>query len=82
MSEKKTNQNKKVTVRLFKDSGRYRDDVFVAVNGETFLVRRGVDVEVPDYVAEVLRQSQEQDHATETLMDKQETAYAAAAERL
>lgn len=31
------------------------EDVFVSVNMETFLIKRGVEVEVPDYVAEVLR---------------------------
>ena len=31
-----------------------QEDVFVSVNMETFLIKRGVWVEVPDYVAEVL----------------------------
>lgn len=31
-----------------------RDDVYVAVNGESFLIKRGEYVEVPKYVAEVL----------------------------
>lgn len=31
-----------------------RDDVYVAVNGETFLIKRGEYVDVPKYVAEVL----------------------------
>lgn len=31
------------------------EDVFVSVNMETFLIKRGVEVEVPDYVAAVLR---------------------------
>ena len=36
-----------------------QEDVFVSVNMETFLVKRGVEVEVPDYVAEVLRHQEE-----------------------
>ena len=31
-----------------------QEDVFVSVNMETFLIKRGVEVEVPDYVAEML----------------------------
>jgi hypothetical protein len=36
-----------------------KDDVYVAVNGKSFLIKRGVPVEVPDYVAEVLQHSEE-----------------------
>ena len=32
-----------------------KDDVYVAVNGKSFLIKRGETVEVPDYVAEVLQ---------------------------
>ena len=32
-----------------------KDDVFVCVNGDSFLIKRGETVEVPDYVAEVLQ---------------------------
>ena len=35
------------------------EDVFVSVNLETFLIKRGVEVEVPDYVAEVLMHHEE-----------------------
>ena len=31
------------------------EDVFVSVNLNTYLIKRGVEVEVPDFVAEVLR---------------------------
>jgi hypothetical protein len=36
-----------------------QEDVFVSVNMETFLIKRGVHVEVPDYVAEVLEHQEE-----------------------
>lgn len=36
-----------------------QEDVFVSVNMETFLIKRGVEVEVPDYVAEVIRHQEE-----------------------
>ena len=35
------------------------EDVFVSVNNYTCIVKRGVEVEVPDYVAEVLRHQEE-----------------------
>ena len=47
--------NELVTVRLFKDSGKYKDDVFVAVNGVGMIVPRGVDVEIPRKYAEAIK---------------------------
>lgn len=50
-------------VRLFKDSGRYKGDVFASVNGRRFLIQRGVEVELPYAVAQVIRASERQDEA-------------------
>lgn len=50
-------------IHLFKDNGRYSSARFVSVNGEAYLIQRGVDVEVPAAVAEVLRHSEEMDNA-------------------
>jgi hypothetical protein len=36
-----------------------KDDKYCAVNGKTYLIKRGVTVEVPDYVAEVLQHEEE-----------------------
>ena len=36
-----------------------KDDVFVGVNGRTWLIKRGETVEVPWYVAEVLQHKEE-----------------------
>lgn len=58
-------KQKKVHVRLFKDNGKYKDDVFVAVNGRTIMIPRGVDVEVDECFAEALETSMAQDNATE-----------------
>ncbi len=55
---------KMVKVKLFKDNNMYKDPVFVAVNGHKFIVPRGVEVEVPEYIAEVLETSFKQDQAT------------------
>ena len=54
----------KVTINLFLDNDKYKDDVIVAVNGKAWQIQRGVDVEVPRYVAEVLNSSMKQDRAT------------------
>ena len=50
-----------VTVELPLDDGRYKDDVHVIVNGIETVVPRGIPVQVPAYVAGVLRDSQRQD---------------------
>ncbi len=49
-----------VPVKLFRDSGRYTDDVFVCVNGHPYLIKRGETVMVPPAVAEVLKNAEEQ----------------------
>lgn len=49
---------KMVTIRIPRTKAD-EEDVFVSVNMETFLIKRGVEVEVPDYVAEVLRHKEE-----------------------
>ena len=66
-------------IRLFKDGDKYKDDVFVAVNGRSWQIRRGETVMVPDYVAEVLEQSMAQDTATANLIERESSAYAAEA---
>lgn len=64
-----------VTIRLFKDNERYRDDVFVSVNGRTFQIKRGVEVQVPRYVQEVLDNSMSQDMVAADMVDKLEAGY-------
>ena len=57
---------KNVRIRLFKDNSRYKGDLFVSVNGVSYKIRRGVEVEVPPEVAEVL------EHAEEMAMEAME----------
>ena len=59
---------KTVTVRIPRTSPK-QEDVFVSVNQYTCIVKRGVDVEVPDFVAEVL-QHQEQIMETIALFEE------------
>ena len=53
-----TNTKKMVKIRIPRTKVD-EEDVFVSVNMETFLIKRGVEVEVPDYVAEVLQHKDE-----------------------
>lgn len=62
-------EEKMVTVHLIKDGYRYKDDVFVGVNGKTYLIQRGKDVKVPEAVAKVLADSQHQDEMTNQMME-------------
>lgn len=59
-----------VKIKLFKDNFDYKNDVFVGVNGEHYQIQRGVEVEVPDYVAEVLKSSEKQDAETASRLEK------------
>lgn len=72
----------KTTIRLFRDNGRYKSDVLVAVNGKAYQIKRGVDVEVPNCVAEVLRHSMEQDDKTSLMSDELEREWANKSDKL
>lgn len=48
------NLEKTVTIRLPREK-KSSGDVFVSVNERTWLIKRGVSIEVPECVAEVLR---------------------------
>ena len=47
-----------VTVQLFKDGGKYKDDVIVGLNGTIWQIQRGKEVEVPRKIAEILKESE------------------------
>lgn len=66
---------KMVKIKLFKDGKEYKDDVFVSVNGKSFQIQRGVEVEVPLAVAEVIERSIELDGATASFVSKIEEDY-------
>ena len=51
-------KEKTVKIRIPKIKGE-EGDVFVSVNHRTFQIQRGVEVEVPECVAEVLRHKEE-----------------------
>lgn len=66
---------KLVSIRLFKDNRSYAGDVFVSVNGESYLIQRGVTVAVPEYIAEVLESSQREDENAALRMERAERSY-------
>ena len=49
---------KKVKIRIPRTKAE-ESDVYVSVNNRTWLIKRGVEVEVPECVAEVLRHQEE-----------------------
>ena len=51
-------KEKMVKIRIPRTSAK-QEDVFVSVNERTFIVKRGVEVEVPECVAEVIRHQEE-----------------------
>lgn len=71
-----------VSVRLFKDNDKYKGDVFVAVNGQSVLIRRGERVEIKKKFAEVLEQSLDQDQRTAGLIERESRAYEEAKDKL
>ena len=64
-----------VEVELIRDNGAYKDDVFVSVNGENCLIRRGVPVKIKRKFADVLEQSHQQDIAVLREIERLEADY-------
>ena len=59
-----------VEVYLFKDNNKYKDDVFVSVNGENCVIKRGEKVKIKRKFAEVLEHSAHQDYETSKLIEQ------------
>lgn len=64
MKNKKTKEQK-VKVKLFYDGYNYTDDVTVIVNGKTYIIQRGVEVEVPLCVKLALDDAARQERAAQ-----------------
>lgn len=71
-----------VEVMLFKDSGKYKDDVFVAVNGVGCLIKRGEPVKIKRKFAEVLQNSMKQDQSTAELIEYEANRFREAEKQL
>lgn len=57
-----------VSVMLFKDNGKYKDDLLVCVNGETCLIQRGVRVQIKRKFLWVIQNQMRQDASTANLI--------------
>lgn len=74
--EREAYWNELVEVKLFKDNNKYKDDVYVSVNGENCVIKRGESVMVKRKFADVLAKSDRQDYETSLLIEKKSSEFA------
>ena len=72
--------NEYVAVKLFRDNDRYKDDVYVAVNGQNCIVKRGEWVKIKRKFALVLDQSEIQDMQTAEYLEAEQARFREAEE--
>lgn len=70
--------NEEVEVKLFKDNGKYKDDVIVGCNGEFIAIQRGERVKIKRKHAEILDHSEHQDYETACLIESKSKEFEAA----
>lgn len=68
-------EQKMVEVNLFLDNGKYRDDVYVMLNGKRYNIPRGKAVMVPEGVKEILENSHKQDMIVEVGLNQKAEAW-------
>ena len=64
-----------VAVKLFRDNDRYKDDVYVAVNGHNCVIKRGEWVKIKRKFAMVLDQSEIQDMKTAEMLEAEQSRF-------
>lgn len=67
--------NTLVEIELFRDAKDYKDNVFVAVNGESCVIARGKKVKIKKKFADVIAFSMKQDVKTARMMDQKSDEY-------
>ena len=86
MAEKKTENavmpEEMVEIELFYDGDKYRDDVFVQVNGKSLLIKRGEKVKVPARYAEAIQNSLHQKAQTAEMMNRYQREFEAATKNI
>jgi hypothetical protein len=60
----------KVPFRAFKDNDKYKDDIFVSVNGENCIIKRGVEVKIKRKFYDVIKRQENQDDYTNSLIEE------------
>ena len=68
--------NEYISVKLFKDNDRYKDDVYVAVNGQNCIIKRGEWVRIKRKFAMVLDASEIQDMKTAEFIEREQRKFA------
>lgn len=68
--------NEYVSVKLFRDNDKYKEPVYVAVNGQNCVVKRGEWVKIRRKFALVLDQSEIQDLRTSEMMEQKANDFA------
>ena len=64
-----------VTIELFKDGKDYKDDVYLAINGENVVIKRGMPVKVKRKFALLAESSRRQDIMANTYAEAAEREY-------
>lgn len=72
---KNIDENTIVEIELFRDNKDYKDNVFVAVNGESCVIQRGRKVKIKKKFADVIENSMRQDIKTARLMDNKSNEF-------
>lgn len=68
----KTTNNDYVTITLPRATGKEEDVVFVGLNGKGYTIRRGVSVQIPRPVYEILAESQRQEQRQQDYIRRQQ----------
>jgi hypothetical protein len=64
-----------VKVKLFRDEYRYKQPLYVAINGRNWLIKRGVEVTLPKYVADFIEQQMREEAAIWERVTQEEQEY-------
>jgi hypothetical protein len=67
--------NEYISVKLFKDNDKYKDDVYVAVNGQNCIIKRGEWVKIKRKFALVLDSSEIQDMRTAQFIEREQKRF-------
>lgn len=67
--------NEYVSIKLFRDNDKYKDDVYVAVNGKNCVIKRGEWVKVRRKFALVIDQSEIQDMKTAEYLENEQKKF-------
>lgn len=76
MANKPQDMNELVPFFAFRDNDKYKDDIFVGLNGKGYQIQRGKQVMIPRGVYNILIRSMRQDERTSEMMASQARQYA------